>query len=360
MEEIKENEEYVNEIDLGIKHEYFGDMLQYVLNDNITDVEWDGTKMKIEDLTTGERFVDTTLTEDFCDKFAKRVADRTNQNYNDSQPKLEAETSNLRITILGPSVATSGTNINLRKIDPKVRMDQKSVIEKKYCDIATRNLIMNFFRSGCSGILTGGTGTGKTELLKFGAQWIPDLSTVVTLEDTNELKLKQIYPNKFIRPCIIGRNFTWSDGIDYALRANAQYLLMAEARSEEVQKVLEIASTSCAIVTCIHSKDIRQLPDRIDNMIGAGANGVVSKENDVYTFFDYAIKIAKKTLPGQPPYRYIEQLGIFERNGKENQIHMIVEDGNIVAEELPEYIQKHFQKYELKSSLKEMMGEEYE
>ncbi len=347
MKEIQNEKSY-----LGIKEEYFGNMLPYILNDAITDVEWDGQQMKVEDLTKGEYFVETTLTEEFCHVFAKRISDMVNKSYNDSSPRLEAETNTLRITILHPSVTTTGTHINLRKIEAKVRMSDTNVIDTGYCNEKIQRLIRAFMLSRCSGILTGGTGTGKTELLKYASKWIPDIETIVTLEDTNELKLKQIYPHKFVRPCIINRHFTWSDGIEYALRANAKWLLMAEARAQEVLQVLEVASTSLAIVTCIHSKDVRMVPDRIDNMIGAGSNGVMSKENDVFTFFDYAIKVNKESSKGKRPHRYIDQLAVFERKDKVNKIYMIVENGQLTGEMLPESLLRHFQSFSIDNPLK--------
>lgn len=346
MKEISHENYY-----LGIKEEYFGDMLPYILNDDITDVEWDGQRMKVEHLKEGEYFVDTNLTEEFCHVFAKRISDMVNKSYNDSSPRLEAETNTLRITILHPSVTTTGTHINLRKIEAKVRMNNQNVIESGYCNEKIQRLMKAFMQSHCSGVLTGGTGTGKTELLKYASQWIPDIETIVTLEDTNELKLKQIYPQKFVRPCIINRHFTWSDGIEYALRANAKWLLMAEARAQEVLQVLEVASTSLAIVTCIHSKDVRMIPDRIDNMIGAGSNGVMSKENDVFTFFDYAIKVNKDTSHGKRPYRYIDQLAVFERKNKVNKIYIIVEQGRLTGESLPESLLQHFKNYSIEDPL---------
>ncbi len=340
-------------MELGMNKEYFGNMLPYILDDFVTDVEWDGYCMKIEDLRYGEMIVDTVLSEEFCEVFARRVADHVNKNYNASLPKLEAETQTLRITILHPSVTMSKTNINLRKIEAKVRMDDKSVVEKRYCSLVVLKVLEALFKSRCSGIVSGGTGSGKTELLKFGARWIPSLDTIVTLEDTNELKLKLIYPDKFVRSCIINRHFHYNDGIEYALRANAKWLLMAEARAQEVLKVLEVASTSCAIVTCIHSKDVRQIPDRIDNMIGAGAQGVISKENDVYTFFDYGLMIDKISIEGEAPYRYISQLCIYERKDKQNIIHMIVDDGKLTGHPLPDYIIKRFKTYHIDNPLKE-------
>ncbi len=339
-------------MDLGMNDEYFGKMLPYILNEYVTDIEWDGYCMKIEDLRYGEKIVDTILDEEFCEVFARRVADRVNKNYNASIPKLEAETNTLRITILHPSVTMNKTNINLRKIEAKVRMDCESIIEKKYCSVEVLKILEALFRCRCSGIVCGGTGTGKTELLKFGARWIPTLDTIVTLEDTNELKLKQIYPDKFVRSCIVNRHFHYSDGIEYALRANAKWLLMAEARAQEVLQVLEAASTSCAIVTCIHSKDVTQIPDRIDNMIGAGSQGVISKENDVYTFFDYGLKIEKISIENLPPYRYIDQLCIYERIGKENKIHMIVDHGQLTGSPFPLSLLEKFHTYNIDDPLK--------
>lgn len=323
--------------DLGINKSYFGPMLKYIEDDNVTDIEWNGLQMKIESLVDGPMIVEDKLSEEFCEIFGKRVADSCNESWNDDHPKLEAETSTLRITIMRSNIALTGTNINLRKIEAKVRMDNKSIITSGYCNEVTQKILKSLILSHCSGVLTGGTGTGKTELLKYLAQWIPNTETVLTLEDTNELKLYKIYPNKFIRPTIINRHYSWTDGIDYALRCNGVWLLMAEARgSEEVLKVFECVSTGLTVITCIHSKDVRQVPDRVDNMIGAGVENTESKENDLFTFFDFGIKIKKVSIAGSAPHRYIEQLCIYERSGKSNIIHMIVEDGELTGVPLPD------------------------
>ena len=60
-------------------------------------------------------------------------------------------------------------------------------------------------------MLTGITGSGKTELLKYIARYIRRNEAIITIEDTFEAYLKRIYPEKEVLSLKSTETQTFSD-----------------------------------------------------------------------------------------------------------------------------------------------------
>ena len=86
---------------IQLRDEIFGEMLPYIKDDDITDVNWNGSALWVNSLTRG-RYMDESvkLDDHFINQFSNRIANLVNQNFNMSSPLLEAETDSLRISIL--------------------------------------------------------------------------------------------------------------------------------------------------------------------------------------------------------------------------------------------------------------------
>ena len=102
---------------------------------------------------------------------------------------------------------------------------------------------------------------------------------------------------------------------------------------------MEGASSGCVALTSIHAENVWEIPDRILNMVGD--EGHKGFENDIYTFFDYAIKV-KAEYSKEGVKRRIDQICFFERKGKENIITNILKDGKPLRTLLPERILSKF------------------
>ena len=74
---------------IQLRDEIFGEMLPYIRDDDVTDVNWNGSALWINSLTRG-RYMDESvkLDEHFVEQFSNRIANLVNQNFNMSSPLL--------------------------------------------------------------------------------------------------------------------------------------------------------------------------------------------------------------------------------------------------------------------------------
>lgn len=322
----------------------FGDLWPLVQDDNVTDIKWNGTNLWINDLTKGRYMMTNgdntpfTLETDFIEKFCKRISNMENVNFNRSEPSLKSDTPELRIQAEHNSVSGDDTiAFTIRKTPCVSRLANQDLIAAGYCDELVLSLLPCLMRAHCSGIITGDVGSGKTELEKYMAGFIPYTDGIVTVEDTLEMRLKMIYPDKDIYSIKITDEFTQEMAIRDALRLMTKWLVIAESRGRDIARVMEGASTGCCALTSIHAENTWEIPDRIMNMVGDEAR--MGFENDVFTFFDYAIKVKADVRP-DGIHRSIDQISFFERKDKENVTTNFIVDGKLTGNPLPENLIK--------------------
>lgn len=334
-------------MNLTIKEEYFGELLPFIKNDMITDITWNGRSLWIDHLEKGRYKEDIVLSDLFIETFATRLANLANKNFNMSEPLLEAETDDLRISIIDDTVTNTNKSIAIRKTPAIRRLNEEKMIREKYTERDVLFLLRAFVKSHCSIIVTGDVGSGKTELVKYLTKFIPNYERTISIEDNFELRLSSICPNLDCVELKAGSTFDYTLGIKSALRQLCSWLLMSEARSKEVVQLLEAASTGCNIMTTIHSDDVRKLPDRIVNMMGLEGE---EKRNDVFNFFDVGIKIdVQKDSDGIE--RKIAQICTFDRDNGVNELRLIYDDGRFTGEALPNNILKKMKHAKVKNPL---------
>lgn len=318
-------------MNLQINEEYFGPLLPYIKDDLVTDITWNGRTLWLDNVEKGRYSVDLKLPDTFIENFSTRIANLANKNFNASEPLLEAETDELRISIIDDTVTNTNKSIAIRKTPAVRRLNDEKMIKDQYAEAKVLNLIKRFVHAHCSIIVTGDVGSGKTELVKYMTKHIPSYERTISIEDNYELRLSAINPDLDCVEIKAGDKFSYSLAIKAALRQLCKWLLMSEARSKEVIQLLEAASTGCSIMTTIHSDDVRKLPDRIVNMMGDEGD---EKKNDVYNFFDVGIKVdVKKTDKGIK--RKISQICVFDRDNEVNTLTVVYDDGVFTGDPLP-------------------------
>lgn len=284
------------------------------------------------------------LSEVFLNQFATRIANVVSQNFNKYNNVLEAETESLRISIIHPSVAQGGIAISIRKTPPVCRLDREGMVESGYTNTEVLNFLEYCIAGHMNVVFCGLPGSGKTELLKYLTRYIKAEEKVITIEDNLEIHFSKINPRNHSVELKVGeQSLSYTQAIKVALRQNAQWIILSEARSKEVKYLLESFSTGLHGLTTLHTDDVRKVPDRILNMMG----GTVESnrlENDIYTFIDVGVLIRKTIAKDGSIRRYIDQVCVYDRNIS-NEVVMVAEDGVLVDTELPDNILSKFQLY---------------
>lgn len=321
--------------------EQFGVFWKYLMLPGVTDVDYNGSELWITDLKRGRYRAKEEVTEQFVHTFTHNISNCVNKQFNNVSKVLEADTKELRISIIHNSVATSGISICIRKSPCIVRNSIRGMLQEEYCQEQVLHLLLNCVRAGMNFVFGGEPGAGKTECAKFFMQFIPKEERVITIEDSLEIHYADINPGADAVELRIGQGFTYTDAIKASLRQNPRWLMLSEARSTEVTSLLEQWSTGVNGFTTIHLDDLRKLPDRIQNMMN-NVNDADRMENRIYRYVNVGILIRRTRRADGSVRRYMDQVCFFSREQTENRIYMLVKDGEFVSEELPEQMISKF------------------
>lgn len=329
-----------------LKRQDYGILYPYIVSETVTDINWNGRQLWIDDLKKGRYMAPEVLSDIFVDRFILLLSNVSSVPFNRMNPVLEAETEELRISIVHPCIAHSGATISLRKIPAVRRLEKGEMVNSGYCSEEICNFLIHCIQAHCSIAICGLPGAGKTELLKFLTKFIPATERVITIEDVLEIHYQKINPNKDCIEMKVAENFSYTEAIKACLRQLPKWIILSEARSNEARYLLESLSTGANGLTTIHTDDVRNIPDRMKNMAG-GKEDLTRIENDTYRFIDIGILVKSHVDENGRICRRIDQIGIFDRYGREwketvNEISMIVEDGKIVSRELPVNVKRKF------------------
>lgn len=328
--------------------EHFGVFWKYIEDPSVTDIDYNGSTLWITDFEKGRYEVEEEISEQFLSNFTHNISNCVNKPFNSANKVLEADTKELRISIIHNSVAASGISICIRKSPCIVRNTIQSILDEKYCSEEVLQLLLNCTQAKMNFVFCGEPGCGKTECAKFFMQFIPKEDRVITIEDSLEIHYPEINPGADAVELRIAPGFNYTDAIKACLRQNPKWLMLSEARSAEVTSLLEQWSTGVNGFTTIHLDDLRKLPDRIQNMMN-NVDDADRMENRIYRYVNIGILIRRIEEPNGQIRRYIDQLCFYSRESHENKIYMLVKDGEVISKELPADILKKFEYANIKN-----------
>ncbi|MQN01862.1 MAG: pilus assembly protein [Lachnospiraceae bacterium] len=329
-----------------ISPEFFGPLYQYIEDDSITDIDYDGRRLWLSDTKNHRYQAKIQLPVDFVTAFTKRVANCVSKQFHKQSPVLEAETETLRITIVHESAAITGRAICIRKSMPFTRLSRDSMVRDGYLSESMINLLINCVKARMNMTFCGEPGVGKTECAKYFSSYIPKSQRVITIEDNPEWHYSSLNPGADSVELRISPVMDYTKAIKTCLRLNPKWMMLSEARSKEVVYLLEGFSTGVRGMTTLHTDDIRKVPDRMMNMAGS-LRSEGRLENDIYSFIDVGVLIRKK-LRKRPNgsfevIRYVDQIGFFYRENKKNSCLLVLDQGEPTGNDIPEVMMKKFQ-----------------
>lgn len=321
---------------LSLPDRIYGKLLQFIYDDNITDINY-SRELWVNDLNRGRYKIENfKLDELFIQQFYTRISNLMNVQFNQNYPLLEAETDNLRISILHDSVTNTGISISIRKTPAVRRISRENILKSDYCPEILDIFMENAIRAHCTVIVGGLPGVGKTEYVKYLTGYIPDYERVYTIEDNLELRYAAINPGKDCVEIKVSENFGYADALKASKRQLPTWVLLAEARGEEVRYLLENISAGVHCITTVHLDDAGKIPDRLRNM------GQAINENDVYSFIDLGVQLQSIVKQGERISRKVTQIMCLSRTGERNEKVMIYEDGRILSRKLPIDLMRKF------------------
>ena len=248
----------------------FGPIRPLLDNDDITDISYcNGGQIWIRSLTQGSIRVEIPgCTPEFMEKLAFQCSNVMGRSFNAAHPFLDSESAELRMNFVHDSIAKNGIACVIRKTPAKIRLEREKILKDKYVTEDILDFLITCVHGHCNIIVCGETGSGKTEFVKYLAAHTYENEKIITIEDTLELHLDRIYPNRDIVAMKTNNVASYSDVLVTCMRQNPKWILLSEVRSAEaVMAVRNSISSGHYILSTIHADKAASIPNRMYSLL---------------------------------------------------------------------------------------------
>ena len=248
----------------------FGALKEYLENDDVTDISYSNNgQLWIKTLSKGLfRVENPNINNAFIEKLAFQCSNVMGKSFNMAHPFLDAEGAELRINFVHDSIAKNGIAVVIRKTPAKIRLEKDKLLREKYIDLDIHDFLIKCVHGHCNIIVSGETGSGKTEFVKYLAAHTKEDEKIITIEDTLELHLDRIFPHRDIVAMKTNNIASYSDVLVTCMRQNPKWILLSEVRSAEaVMAVRNSISSGHYILSTIHADKASSIPNRMYSLL---------------------------------------------------------------------------------------------
>src|SRR6202047_3842380 len=182
-------------------------------------------------------------------------------------------------------------------------------------------------RSGKTLLISGGTGTSKTTLLRILADFIPEQDRLVVIEDTSELHIQK--PNIVPAECqtdTFKANISFDDLLKSALRWRPDRIILGEVRGIEARTLLDSFNTGHAgSLATIHANSAEKALRRFANMVmrNHAQTTFSDTEAEIGKTVDFVVHVASE--PGRGRLREVLAIRGYDRDAKRFEIESVFE-----------------------------------
>ncbi len=207
-------------------------------------------------------------TNDKLQQAIQRIARLLGQDLTTQNPILNTRLPDgSRVAVVGAPSSINGPSLTIRKFNRWFSSDE--LIESGSMPREVRDTIVGFMGERKNGIISGGTGSGKTTLMKALLDHIPAHERLVIIEQPAELKVS--HPNA-VRweavEAIPGQAaITPSELLAAALRHRPDRIIFGEIRNESGYDLLQAMNTGhSGTLSTIHAKSAWDTLSRLSNL----------------------------------------------------------------------------------------------
>jgi pilus assembly protein CpaF len=216
------------------------------------------------------------------DRHLLRVIDRivsgVGRRIDDSSPMVDARLlDGSRVNAIIPPLAVDGPLLSIRRF-PAERLKAEDLVTLRALTQPMLDFLSHCVRARLNGLISGGTGSGKTTFLNVLSSFIGDRERIVTIEDAAELQLHQEHvarletrpPNVEGKGAVKQRQLVIN-----ALRMRPDRIVIGEIRGDEALDMLQAMNTGHdGSLTTVHANSPRDALSRIETMIAMGATNL--------------------------------------------------------------------------------------
>ena len=215
------------------------------------------------DVKTNVEFEDEEL-----DDFVVRLAQRSGRNISIGDPTAHAmlpDGSRSELA-LGKEVTPHGSAFTIRKYseDP---MTPVTLINYGTFSLDHMAYLWLAIENNKSLIFAGGTASGKTTSMNAVSMFIPPRSKVITIEDTQEIRLHhENWLSAVTRENVgEGASVDMYSLLRSSLRHRPEYILVGEVRGQEAMTLFQAMNTGHTTYSTMHADSIQTVINRLEN-----------------------------------------------------------------------------------------------
>jgi flagellar protein FlaI len=201
--------------------------------------------------------------------FVQKLAQRSGEDISTANPATgTALPDGSRIQLTLEEISPEGPTFTIRKFqeEPFTPID---LIQSGTFTAEQLAYLWVLVENGYSGLVSGGTGAGKTTTLNAIGLFIPPGQKVITIEDTREVKLPQensvslLTREPQVDDDVAGINMF--DLLKSSLRMRPEYLIVGEVRGAEAKNLFQAMNTGHVSMATIHADSMRSALSRLEN-----------------------------------------------------------------------------------------------
>lgn len=287
---------------------------------HITDISYNGKDIYYVDNLHGRIRYENNVSPNEVLNFLKQIANLSEQLFSYTTPILDISIGKYRLNAVHPLI---GRKQNENVATFSLRIGSENIILKENIKDFMPNEVLIYLKDLInkrqSIIISGRTGSGKTELQKYLLSEMEKNTRVIIIDNVLELDQSDYQNNKDITIWQVNNNSLvgFKDLIRNGLRSNPDWLIIAEARGKEMGDVLASSMSGHPVITTIHSKDIYSIPSRITRMVLMNDNSQKYEEvfNDVIYHFKHYVYLEKSIDEHGKIKRYVKALAKINENG---------------------------------------------
>ena len=202
------------------------------------------------------------------DDFVVRLAQRSGRSISIGEPIANAmlpDGSRSELA-LGEEVTPHGSAFTIRKYSDEP-MTPVALVENGTFSLDHMAYLWLAIENNKSLIFAGGTASGKTTSMNAISMFIPPRSKVLTIEDTQEIRL---HHDNWLS-AVTRENVGEGSSVDMyellrsALRHRPEYIIVGEVRGEEAMTLFQAMNTGHTTYSTMHADSIQTVINRLEN-----------------------------------------------------------------------------------------------
>jgi len=246
------------------------------------------------------------------------IANQLGKKLDEDNPLLHAQLPDgSRLAAVIPPVVRCTPALIIRKFTSR-HYTVDDLITRGTLTRALAEFLAEQIRSGKTLLISGGSGTGKTTLLRILADFIPEQDRLVVIEDTSELQIQK--PNILPTECqtdTFKAKITFDDLLKSALRWRPDRIILGEVRGIEARTLLDSFNTGHAgSMATIHANSAEKALHRFANLVmRSHAQSTFSDTGaEIAEAVDFVVHVERQ--PGRRIVREVLALRGYDRDAK--------------------------------------------